>query len=48
VPLEGLAETVHCYPTQAEVFQRVALQYTGTRKTPATDEASGRMKFAHG
>jgi pyruvate/2-oxoglutarate dehydrogenase complex dihydrolipoamide dehydrogenase (E3) component len=48
VPLEGLAETVHCYPTQAEVFQRVALQYAGTRKTPATDEASGRMKFAHG
>jgi hypothetical protein len=27
VPLEVLAETVHCYPTQAEVFQRVALQY---------------------
>ena len=25
VPLEILAETIHCYPTQAEVFQRVAL-----------------------
>lgn len=32
VPLvEGLAETVHCYPTQAEVFQRIALQYAGSR-----------------
>ncbi|WP_432866905.1 FAD-dependent oxidoreductase [Microbispora rosea] len=29
VPLEALANTVHCYPTQAEVFQRIALQYTG-------------------
>jgi len=26
VPLEALANTVHCYPTQAEVFQRIALQ----------------------
>jgi pyruvate/2-oxoglutarate dehydrogenase complex dihydrolipoamide dehydrogenase (E3) component len=32
VPLQGLAETVHCYPTQAEVFQRIALQYAGSRK----------------
>jgi pyruvate/2-oxoglutarate dehydrogenase complex dihydrolipoamide dehydrogenase (E3) component len=37
VPLEVLAETVHCYPTQAEVFQRVALQYASGRKTAATD-----------
>jgi pyruvate/2-oxoglutarate dehydrogenase complex dihydrolipoamide dehydrogenase (E3) component len=36
VPLEGLAETVHCYPTQAEVFQRIALQYTGSRKIATT------------
>jgi len=43
VPLEGLAETVHCYPTQAEVFQRMALEYARTRKTAATDEPSGRM-----
>jgi pyruvate/2-oxoglutarate dehydrogenase complex dihydrolipoamide dehydrogenase (E3) component len=35
VPLELLAETIHCYPKQAEVFQRVALQYVGTRKTAA-------------
>jgi pyruvate/2-oxoglutarate dehydrogenase complex dihydrolipoamide dehydrogenase (E3) component len=35
VPLEALAETVHCYPTQAEVFQRVALQYAGTRQIAA-------------
>ncbi|GAA4262587.1 FAD-dependent oxidoreductase [Dactylosporangium darangshiense] len=26
LPLEALANTVHCYPTQAEVFQRIALQ----------------------
>jgi pyruvate/2-oxoglutarate dehydrogenase complex dihydrolipoamide dehydrogenase (E3) component len=37
VPLEVLAETVHCYPTQAEVFQRVALQYASGRKTAATN-----------
>ena len=43
VPLEVLAETVHCYPTQAEVFQRMALEYVKTRKTAATDEASGRL-----
>ena len=36
VPLEVLAEAVHCYPTQAEVFQRVALEYAKTRKAPAT------------
>ena len=35
VPLEILAETVHCYPTQAEVFQRIALQYASIRKTAA-------------
>jgi pyruvate/2-oxoglutarate dehydrogenase complex dihydrolipoamide dehydrogenase (E3) component len=35
VPLEVLAETVHCYPTQAEVFQRIALQYASTRKSAA-------------
>ena len=35
VSLEVLAETIHCYPTQAEVFQRVALQYASTRKTAA-------------
>jgi len=36
VPLEVLAETVHCYPTQAEVFQRIGLQYAGRRKIAAT------------
>jgi pyruvate/2-oxoglutarate dehydrogenase complex dihydrolipoamide dehydrogenase (E3) component len=25
--MQALAETVHCYPTQAEVFQRIALSY---------------------
>lgn len=32
VPLEALANTVRCYPTQAEVFQRIALQYAGSQK----------------
>ena len=36
VPLEVLAETIHCYPTQAEVFQRIALQYAGRRKIAAS------------
>src|SRR5262249_20494822 len=27
LPLEALASTVHCYPTQAGVFQRIALQH---------------------
>jgi pyruvate/2-oxoglutarate dehydrogenase complex dihydrolipoamide dehydrogenase (E3) component len=31
VPLEGLANTVHCYPTQAEVFQRIGL---AVRRSP--------------
>jgi pyruvate/2-oxoglutarate dehydrogenase complex dihydrolipoamide dehydrogenase (E3) component len=35
VPLDVLADTVHCYPTQAEVFQRIALHYATTRKTAA-------------
>jgi pyruvate/2-oxoglutarate dehydrogenase complex dihydrolipoamide dehydrogenase (E3) component len=38
LPLEALAETVHCYPTQAEAFQRIALQYVGTRKIATTDD----------
>jgi pyruvate/2-oxoglutarate dehydrogenase complex dihydrolipoamide dehydrogenase (E3) component len=29
VPLAALADTIHCYPTQVEVFQRLALQYAG-------------------
>ena len=32
VLLEALAETVHCYPTQSEVFQRLALEYVKLRK----------------
>jgi pyruvate/2-oxoglutarate dehydrogenase complex dihydrolipoamide dehydrogenase (E3) component len=30
--MEALAETVHCYPTQAEVFQRIALGYLQSTK----------------
>jgi hypothetical protein len=33
VPLAELGETVLCYPTQAEVFQPVALQNVGSRKS---------------
>jgi pyruvate/2-oxoglutarate dehydrogenase complex dihydrolipoamide dehydrogenase (E3) component len=33
--MQALAETVHCYPTQAEVFQRIALEYVA-------QQASGR------
>jgi hypothetical protein len=27
---KALAEMVHCYPTQTEVFQRIALEYART------------------
>lgn len=37
LPMEALAETVHCYPTQAEVFQRIALEYVKSAK-----QTSGR------
>jgi len=30
--MEALAETVHCYPTQAEAFQRIALEYVQSAK----------------
>src|SRR6266446_3243726 len=33
--MQVLAETIHCYPTQAEVFQRIALEYVAK-------QASGR------
>ena len=31
--MQALAETVHCYPIQAEVFQRIALSYKPARMT---------------
>jgi pyruvate/2-oxoglutarate dehydrogenase complex dihydrolipoamide dehydrogenase (E3) component len=43
LPLEALAETVHCYPTQAEVFQRIALEYASSRRTAATDGGARRI-----
>jgi pyruvate/2-oxoglutarate dehydrogenase complex dihydrolipoamide dehydrogenase (E3) component len=30
--MPALAATVHCYPTQAEVFQRIALEYLTSRQ----------------
>jgi len=32
LPMKAMAETVHCYPTQAEVFQRIALEYERTAR----------------
>ena len=29
LPMKALAETVHCYPTQAEVFQRIVVRRSG-------------------
>jgi pyruvate/2-oxoglutarate dehydrogenase complex dihydrolipoamide dehydrogenase (E3) component len=29
--MQALADTIHCYPTQAEVFQRIALSYKPAR-----------------
>ena len=40
VPLHVLAETVHCYPTQAEVFERIALQYLGPHKDATGDDVA--------
>jgi hypothetical protein len=34
--LEKLAEIVHCYSTQAEAFQQIALEFARTRTTVAT------------
>jgi hypothetical protein len=39
VVLDLMAETIYLHPTQAEVFQRIALQYVGARKRPATRHA---------
>ena len=36
--LAALADTIHCYPTQAEVFQRIALQHAGPRTVAAAHE----------
>jgi pyruvate/2-oxoglutarate dehydrogenase complex dihydrolipoamide dehydrogenase (E3) component len=44
LPLEALAETVHCYPTQAEIFQRIALEYARSRK----EEPAEWMKMRSG
>jgi pyruvate/2-oxoglutarate dehydrogenase complex dihydrolipoamide dehydrogenase (E3) component len=48
VPLEALAETVHCYPTQAEVFQRIGLEFAATQKSSATDKASEPIEIGLG
>jgi pyruvate/2-oxoglutarate dehydrogenase complex dihydrolipoamide dehydrogenase (E3) component len=45
VPLEVLAETVHCCPTQAEFFQRVALQYASGRSAHLQDHFHSVVAF---
>jgi len=35
IPLDAMAETVHCYPRQAEGFRRIALRYAGSRNGAA-------------
>ncbi len=35
IGLKRLAQTIHCYPTQAEVFKRAADAYNRSRLTPA-------------
>ena len=47
LPLEAVAETIHCYPTQAEAFQRIALDYAKTRKVAAA-EAAGWIRTGSG
>ena len=47
VPLEAVAETIHCYPTQAEAFQRIALGYAETRKVAAA-RAAGWIRAGGG
>lgn len=32
LPLEALAETIHCFPTQAEVFHKIAAEYVKTKR----------------
>ena len=39
VALEALANTVHCYPTQAEVFQRIALQHARPQRITVARQA---------
>jgi hypothetical protein len=49
LPMQALAETVHCYPTQAEAFQRIALDYmakqgSGRQKMQVPASGSGRSR----
>jgi hypothetical protein len=39
VGLGKIAETIHCYPTQAEVIKRVADAYNRSRLTPGVQRA---------
>ena len=40
--LADLARTIHCYPTQAEVWKRIADSYTRSRLTPTIAKALNR------
>lgn len=41
--MEALAEAIHCYPTQAEVFQRIALEYLRAKQA----QKRGQRRPAH-
>ena len=40
--LGGLARTIHCYPTQAEMLRKIADAYERTRLTPRVAEVLRR------
>lgn len=42
IGLKGIAQTIHCYPTQAEAIKRAADAYNRTRLTPGIKSALGR------
>ena len=46
LPMAALAETVHCYPTQAEVFQRIALEYVAKQASARLTLQTQRVGWA--
>lgn len=42
LPISALGQTIHCYPTQAEIIKRVADAYSRTRLTPGVKKWLGR------
>lgn len=42
IGLKGVAQTIHCYPTQAEAIKRAADAYNRRRLTPRVKGILGR------